>query len=256
MMELYVAYKDYEWMMNFVEEMVEYVAMQVHGSTEVEVGAHTISFKRPWPRVPMFEAIQEKTGHDLYAKSRDELAEIARSLELHVDNTMGSGKIIDEIFGEFVEPHMIQPTFITDYPVELSPLAKRHREKEGLVERFEAICNGKEMCNAFSELNDPEDQRARFEEQVRLGDQGDDEAMQIDEDYLRALEYGMPPTAGLGIGIDRLAMLMTGQSTIRDVILFPLLRPEADSSHDEPATEQGPVGPNDGKARPAGPSHA
>jgi lysyl-tRNA synthetase class 2 len=226
MMELYVAYKDYAWMMDLVEEMIEYVALEIHGGTEIEIGEHTLSFQRPWPRIPLLEAIEEKTGHNLYGKTRDELAAIGEALDLDIDSTMGSGKIIDEIFGEFVEPAIIQPTFITDYPVELSPLAKRHRDKDGLVERFEAICNGKEICNAFSELNDPEDQRARFEEQARLRDQGDDEAMQIDEDYLRALEYGMPPTAGLGVGIDRLAMLMTGQSSIRDVILFPLLRPE------------------------------
>ncbi len=230
MMELYVAYKDYRWMMELVEEMIEHVAMEVNGSTEVQAGEHTISFKRPWPRIPLLDAIEEKTGYDLYGKSRDALAEIGEALHLGVDASMGSGKIIDEIFGEFVEPDIIQPTFITDYPVELSPLAKRHREKEGLVERFEAICNGKEICNAFSELNDPVDQRARFEEQTRLRDQGDEEAMQIDEDYLRALEYGMPPTAGLGVGIDRLAMLMTGQSSIRDVIFFPLLRPESEGS--------------------------
>ena len=226
MLELYVAYKDYAWMMDLVEEMVEYAAIELHGAPEVQVGEHTISFARPWPRIPMLEAIEEKTGHDLFGKSRDELAAIARGLGLDIDSTMGSGKIIDEIFGEFVEPTLIQPTFITDYPVELSPLAKRHRSKPGLVERFEAICNGKELCNAFSELNDPADQRARFEEQARLRADGDDEAMQLDEDYLRALEYGMPPTAGLGVGVDRLAMLMTNQDSIRDVILFPLLRPE------------------------------
>jgi lysyl-tRNA synthetase class 2 len=213
-------------MMDFVEELLEYVAVEVTGQPEVRWGEHTISFRRPWPRIPMFEAIQERTGYDLYGKSRDELADIARTLGLEVDPTMGSGKIIDEIFGEFVEPHLIQPTFIIDYPIELSPLAKRHRTKPGLVERFEVIVGGKELCNAFSELNDPEDQRARFEEQARLRAAGDEEAMQIDEDFLRALEYGMPPTAGLGIGIDRLAMILTNQPSIRDVILFPLLRPE------------------------------
>ncbi len=228
MMELYVAYKDYDWMMGFVEEIVEAVAIELHGSTELQVGENTISFERPWKRIPLLEAIEEKTSHNLSGKSRDEMAGIAAKLNIEVDDSMGSGKIIDELFGEFVEPSLIQPTFITDYPVELSPLAKRHRSKEGLVERFEAICNGKELCNAFSELNDPDDQRARFEEQVLLGMRGDDEAMQLDEDYLRALEYGMPPTAGLGIGVDRLAMLMTNSSSIRDVILFPLLRPEAE----------------------------
>lgn len=226
MMELYVAYKDYAWMMDLVEEMVEYIATELHGTPEVTVGDHTISFRRPWKRIPMFEAIAEATGHNLYGLDRDALAAVAEKLGLEVDASMGAGKLIDEIFGECVEPELIQPTFITDYPVELSPLAKRHRDKPGLVERFEAIVNGKELCNAFSELNDPDDQRARFEEQVRLRAAGDDEAMVIDEDYLRALEYGMPPTAGLGMGIDRLAMLMTGQPSIRDVILFPLLRPE------------------------------
>ena len=226
MMELYVAYKDYDWMMGFVEEIVEAVAIELHGSTDLQVGENTISFKRPWKRIPLLEAIEEKTGHDLSGKSRDEMAAIAAKLNIEVNDSMGSGKIIDELFGVFVEASLIQPTFITDYPVELSPLAKRHRSKEGLVERFEVICNGKELCNAFSELNDPDDQRARFEEQVVLGLGGDEEAMQLDEDYLRALEYGMPPTAVLGIGIDRLAMLMTNSSSIRDVILFPLLRPE------------------------------
>jgi lysyl-tRNA synthetase, class II len=226
MMELYVAFKDYVWMMDLVEEMVEHIATELHGRPEVPVGEHTISFRRPWKRIPMFEAIEERTGHQLSGKSREEVAAVAKSLAIDVDASMGTGKLIDEIFGEFVEPHLIQPTFITDYPVELSPLAKKHRRHEGLVERFEVICNGKEICNAFSELNDPEDQRARFEDQARLRAEGDEEAMQIDEDYLRALEYGMPPTAGLGIGIDRLTMIMTNQESIRDVILFPLLRPE------------------------------
>ena len=233
MFELYVAYKDYSWMMDLVEALIEHIALTLHGSTEVPVGDHVISFKRPWKRIPMLEAIQEKTGHDLYGKDRDELAAIGAELGLEIDKTMGAGKIIDEIFGEFVERHIIQPTFITDYPVELSPLAKRHRDKPGLVERFEAIVNRKELCNAFSELNDPADQRARFEEQAQLLAAGDDEAMTLDEDYLRALEYGMPPTAGLGVGIDRLAMLMTGQNSIRDVILFPLLRPEQSDAEDE-----------------------
>ncbi len=236
MLELYVAYKDYAWMMDLVEEMVEYVATAIHGKPEAQVGENLISFKRPWKRIPMFDAIEEKTGHNLYGKSRDELAAVGQSLKLEIDDSMGSGKIIDEIFGEFVEPTLIQPTFITDYPVELSPLAKKHPTKPGLVERFEAICNGKEICNAFSELNDPIDQRERFEAQAALRAGGDDEAMQIDEDYLRALEYGMPPTAGLGVGIDRLAMIMTGQDSIRDVIFFPLLRPEST----EVATEETP----------------
>ncbi len=227
MMELYVAYKDYRWMMELVEELIEHLAELLHGSTDVPVGENVISFRRPWKRIPLLDAIQERTGHDLRGKDRDGIAEAARALGLEIDDTMGAGKLIDEIFGTFVEPHLIQPTFITDYPVELSPLAKRHRTEEGLVERFEAIVNGKELCNAFSELNDPDDQRRRFEDQVALGVRGDKEAMQLDEDYLRALEYGMPPTAGLGIGVDRLAMLLTGQDSIRDVILFPLLRPDA-----------------------------
>ncbi|GIV60815.1 MAG: lysine--tRNA ligase [Rhodothermaceae bacterium] len=242
MLELYVAYKDYHWMMDLVEEMLEHVAVTLHGTPEVTVGGQTISFRRPWPRIPMLEAIEKETGHDLYGKSRDELAAIAEGLGLEIDDTMGSGKIIDEIFGAFVEPKLIQPTFVIDYPVELSPLAKRHRSKPGLVERFEVICNAKEICNAFSELNDPEDQRARFLEQARLRAGGDEEAMQLDEDFLRALEYGMPPTAGLGVGIDRLAMIMTDQPSIRDVILFPLLRPEqpatAETRAEADATEQ------------------
>ncbi len=226
MMELYVAYKDYVWMMGLVEEMIESIAVDLHDAPEVTVGQQRISFVRPWKRVTLFGAIEERTGLNLYGASRNELAEAARSLGVEVDSSMGSGKIIDEIFGELVEPHLIQPTFVTDYPVELSPLAKRHRSIPGLVERFEVICNGKELCNAFSELNDPDDQRARFEQQALLRAEGDDEAMQLDEDFLRALEYGMPPTAGLGIGIDRLAMILTNQNSIRDVILFPLLRPE------------------------------
>ncbi|ARA93553.1 lysine--tRNA ligase [Rhodothermaceae bacterium RA] len=249
MMELYVAYKDYVWMMDLVEEMIEAIAVALHGSPEVPVGEHTISFARPWKRIPLFDAIEERTGRQLYGKRRDELAAIARELGLEVDDAMGAGKIIDEVFGEFVEPHLIQPTFITDYPVELSPLAKRHRSKEGLVERFEVICNGKEICNAFSELNDPDDQRARFEEQVRLALAGDEEAArEIDEDYLRALEYGMPPTAGLGVGIDRLTMIMTNQPSIRDVILFPLLRPEqpAEPSPASPAEAPAASPPGEG----------
>lgn len=224
--ELYVAYKDYNWMMDFVEAMLEHVALQLHGTTKVQVSENIIDFKRPWPRVPMLEAIKNETGVDLSGLSLEEMAKAAKSVGVHVDATMGKGKIIDEIFGEHVEHKLIQPTFITDYPVEMSPLAKKHRSKEGLVERFEAICNGKEIANAFSELNDPIDQRERFEEQVRLREKGDDEAMALDEDFLRALEYGMPPTAGLGIGIDRLAMIMTNQDSIRDVLFFPHMRPE------------------------------
>ncbi|HNI55608.1 MAG TPA: lysine--tRNA ligase [Chitinophagales bacterium] len=224
--ELYVAYKDYQWMMDFVEEMIEKVAMEVTGSTEVQVGEHAISFKRPWKRFTMFEAIEHFTGIDISAMDEQQLFKTARELKVHVDGTMGKGKIIDEIFGEKCEPYLIQPTFITDYPVEMSPLAKRHREKDGLVERFEAICNGKEIMNSFSELNDPIDQRHRFESQLELGKRGDEEAMQLDEDFLRALEFGMPPTAGIGIGIDRLSMIMTNQHAIQDVLLFPHMRPE------------------------------
>lgn len=234
MLELYVAYRDYVWMMSFVEEMIEDVVLHLNGSTEISVGDHTISFKRPWPRIPLFKAIEDKTGVNMQGMERDALAAAAEAMDIEVDSSMGAGKIIDEVFGERVEPDLIQPTFITDYPIALSPLAKRHRSEPGLVERFEAICNGKEICNAFSELNDPDDQRERFEEQARLRAEGDDEAMQLDEDYLRALEYGMPPAAGLGVGIDRLTMILTNQESIRDVILFPLLRPETgDESESE-----------------------
>lgn len=224
--ELYVAYKDYNWMMDFVEEMVEKVALRLHGSTQVKVGENVIDFKRPWPRIPMLDAIENETGINLYGMSLEDMQKTAKELHVDIDSTMGKGKIIDEIFGTFVEPKLIQPTFITDYPIEMSPLAKKHRSKEGLVERFEGICNSKEICNAFSELNDPLDQRQRLEEQARLRAQGDEEAMTLDEDFLRALEYGMPPTAGLGIGIDRLAMIMTNQESIRDVLFFPHMRPE------------------------------
>jgi lysyl-tRNA synthetase class 2 len=224
--ELYVAYKDYHWMMDFVEAMVEKVALSLHGRTQVQVGEHLIDFKRPWPRIPMLESIAMYTGVDLSGMNEAQMREAAKSLGVSLDDTMGSGKIIDELFGQFVEPKLIQPHFITDYPVEMSPLAKRHRTKAGLVERFEGICNGKEICNAFTELNDPVDQRARFEQQASLRDRGDDEAMQLDEDFLRAIEYGMPPTAGLGIGIDRLAMIMTNSDSIRDVLFFPHMRPE------------------------------
>ncbi|WP_138429885.1 lysine--tRNA ligase [Fodinibius saliphilus] len=224
--ELYVAYKDYDWMMNFVESMVETVAKELHGSTKVQVGDNEIDFERPWPRIPMFEAIENETGKDLYGKELEELKAAAKELNIELEDSYGKGKIIDEIFGEYVEPKLIQPTFITDYPIEMSPLAKKHREKEGLVERFECICNGKEIANAFTELNDPVDQRERFEEQARLRAEGDEEAMAIDEDFLQALEYGMPPTAGLGIGIDRLAMIMTDSDSIRDVLFFPQMKPE------------------------------
>ena len=225
-MELYVAYKDYEWMMNTVEEMVENIAMNLHGTTEVKVGEHIINFKRPWKRFTMYEAILHYTNIDISEMNETQLRETACKLGIKIDDTMGRGKLIDEIFGEKCEPNLIQPTFITDYPVEMSPLAKKHRSKKNLVERFEAICNGKEICNAFSELNDPIDQRKRFEEQLELGKRGDEEAMVLDEDFLRALEYGMPPTAGLGIGIDRLTMIMTNSQSIQDVLLFPQMRPE------------------------------
>jgi lysyl-tRNA synthetase class 2 len=226
MMELYVAYKDYYWMMDLVEEMVEKISLDLHGTTKVTVGNHEIDFKRPWKRFTMFEAIAHFTKVDISEMDEKQLRETAMQLKVPLDPSMGKGKIIDQIFGEHCEPLLIQPTFITDYPVEMSPLAKKHRSKPGLVERFEAICNGKEMCNAFSELNDPLDQRRRFEEQLELGKRGDEEAMMLDEDFLRAIEYGMPPTAGLGIGIDRLAMIMTNSASIQDVIFFPQMRPE------------------------------
>ncbi len=226
MMELYVAYKDYDWMMDLVEEMVEKIAIDVSGSTKIEVGENVIDFQRPWKRYTMYEAIAEYAKVDISEMDEAGLRSVCKGLHIEIDESMGKGKLIDEIFGETAEPHLIQPTFITDYPVEMSPLAKKHRSKEGLVERFEAICNGKELCNAFSELNDPIDQRKRFEEQLELGKRGDDEAMMLDEDFLRALEYGMPPTAGLGIGIDRLCMIMTNSPSIQDVIFFPQMRPE------------------------------
>ena len=224
--ELYVAYKDYEWMMDLVEEMVEKIAMDLHGTTEIQVGENIINFQRPWKRFTMYEAIEYFTGIDISKMDETEMSATAKKLGVEVDKSMGRGKLIDEIFGEKCEGQLIQPTFITDYPVEMSPLAKKHREHEGLVERFEAICNGKEICNAFSELNDPIDQRARFEEQLELGKRGDKEAMVLDEDFLRAIEYGMPPTAGLGIGIDRLSMIMTNSNSIQDVLFFPQMKPE------------------------------
>jgi lysyl-tRNA synthetase class 2 len=225
-MELYVAYKDYAWMMDLVEEMVERIALDLHGDTKVQVGQNTIDFQRPWKRFTMFEAIEHFTGIDISEMDEAGLRDVCKQLHIPVDESMGKGKLIDEIFGEKCEANLIQPTFITDYPVEMSPLAKRHRTKEGLVERFEAICNGKEICNAFSELNDPIDQRKRFEEQLELGKRGDEEAMMLDEDFLRSLEFGMPPTAGLGIGIDRLSMIMTNSNSIQDVLFFPQMRPE------------------------------
>jgi lysyl-tRNA synthetase class 2 len=225
-MELYVAYKDYNWMMELVEEMVEKIAIDIHGKTEITVGEHVINFKRPWKRYTMYEAIEHFAKVDISQMQEKELAKTAKKLGVNVDSSMGRGRLIDEIFGDFCEPKLIQPTFITDYPVEMSPLAKKHRSKNGLVERFEAVCNGKEICNAFSELNDPIDQRKRFSEQLELAKRGDEEAMHLDEDFLRALEYGMPPTAGLGIGIDRLAMIMTNSNSIQDVLFFPQMKKE------------------------------
>jgi len=233
-MELYVAYKDYEWMMNLVEEMVEKITLDMHGSTKVKVGENEIDFKRPWKRYTMFEAIEHFTGIDVSEMDEAELRKTAKELHIEIDDSMGKGKLIDEIFGEKCEAQLIQPTFITDYPVEMSPLAKKHRSKEGLVERFEAVCNGKEICNAYSELNDPIDQRKRFEEQLLLAERGDDEAMMLDEDFLKAIEIGMPPTSGLGIGIDRLSMILTNSHSIQDVIFFPQMKPEAKAPIDSP----------------------
>jgi lysyl-tRNA synthetase class 2 len=232
-MELYVAYKDYEWMMALVEEMVEKIAFDLHGTSQVQVGENFIDFKRPWKRYTMFEAIHHFTGADIGQMEEGELRKTAAKLGVELDPTMGKGKVIDEIFGQLCEPKLIQPTFITDYPVEMSPLAKKHRSKPGLVERFEAICNSKEICNAFSELNDPIDQRMRFEYQLELGKRGDQESMVLDEDFLRALEFGMPPTSGLGIGIDRLTMIMTNAPSIQDVIFFPQMRPEKRAHFDD-----------------------
>ena len=225
-MELYVAYKDYTWMMDLVEEMVEKIAMDLHGTTEVQLGENKINFKRPWKRYTMYEAIEHFTGINVSKMDETTMTETAKKLGVEVDKSMGRGKLIDCIFGEKCEEQLIQPTFITDYPMEMSPLAKKHREQEGLAERFEAICNGKEICNAFSELNDPIDQRARFEEQLELSKRGDEEAMVLDEDFLRAIEYGMPPTAGLGIGIDRLSMIMTNSNSIQEVLFFPQMKVE------------------------------
>ncbi|HZX75429.1 MAG TPA: lysine--tRNA ligase [Cyclobacteriaceae bacterium] len=224
--ELYVAYKDYNWMMDLVEEMIEKVAIDLHGTTKVTVGENVIDFQRPWKRFTMYEAIEHFTGINISVMDEATLRETCKKLHVPMDETMGKGKLIDQIFGEKCEPNLIQPTFITDYPIEMSPLAKKHRTSPGLVERFEAICNRKEICNSFTELNDPIDQRSRFEEQLELGKRGDEEAMTLDEDFLRALEYGMPPTAGLGIGIDRLAMIMTNSNSIQDVLFFPQMKPE------------------------------
>jgi len=226
MLELYVAYKDYQWMMDYTELLFEKVALDLHGTTDMRVGEYTVNFQRPWQRFTLFEAIQHFTGIDVRHMNEEALRRTAQQLNVHVEVSAGRGKIIDEIFGACCEPKLIQPTFITDYPVEMSPLAKRHRTNPALVERFEVICNGKEICNAFSELNDPVDQRQRLEEQLALGKRGDEEAMVLDEDFLRALHYGMPPTVGIGIGIDRLVMIMTNASSIQEVIFFPQMRSE------------------------------
>jgi len=225
-LEFYVAYRDYFWMMNTTEKLLEKVAMDLHGTTELTVGDKTINFAAPFKRISIFDAIKEHTGIDVSAMNEEELKSTCKKLNIEVSDSMGKGKLIDAIFGEKCESNYIQPTFITDYPVEMSPLTKKHREKDGLVERFELMINGKEIANAYSELNDPIDQRERFEDQVKLMERGDDEAMFIDHDFLRALEYGMPPTAGIGIGIDRLCMLLTNQPSIQDVLFFPQMRPE------------------------------
>ncbi|NKI25994.1 lysine--tRNA ligase [Arenibacter sp. 6A1] len=225
-MELYVAYKDYHWMMDMTERLLEKVALDSNGATKVQVGKNEIEFKAPYPRVPILEAIKTHTGYDVAGMPEAELREVAKKLGLEVDETMGIGKLIDEIFGEKCEHFYIQPTFITDYPKEMSPLTKEHRDNPALTERFELMVNGKELANAYSELNDPIDQRERFEDQLQLSEKGDDEAMFIDQDFLRALEYGMPPTSGIGIGIDRLVMLMTNNASIQEVLFFPQMRPE------------------------------
>ncbi len=235
-MEMYVSYKDYNWMMKFTEEMLETICLAVNGTTEVMVGENKISFKAPYKRITMLDSIREHTGIDISGMDEDQLRETCKKLNIEVDETMGKGKLIDEIFGAKCEGNYIQPTFIIDYPIEMSPLTKRHRNNPQLTERFELMVNGKELANAYSELNDPIDQRERFQEQLRLSEKGDDEAMFIDQDFLRALEYGMPPTAGIGIGMDRLAMLMTNQNTIQEVLLFPQMRPEKVQKRDSEAS--------------------
>ena len=226
MMELYVAYKDYEWMMNFVEEMIYNLSNEVLGTSKINIEGNEIDFKPPWKRISMVDEIKKETNIDVLEIAKEDLAKEVKKRGIKLTGGESKGKLIDELFSAVVEPRLIQPTFVMDYPVELSPLAKKHRTREGLVERFEGYVLGREICNAFSELNDPIDQKERFEEQVRFIEEGDEEAHQIDEDYVRALEYGMPPTAGLGVGIDRLTMLLTNQPSIRDVILFPQMRPE------------------------------
>ena len=237
-MEIYVAYKDYNWMMDFTEKMLEKICIDVNGTTEVQVGDNLISFKAPYPRVTMAQAILDKTGFDMSGKTEEELRAFCKSNGIEVDDSFGKGKLIDEIFGAKCEGSYIQPTFIIDYPIEMSPLTKRHRNNPELTERFELMVNGKELANAYSELNDPIDQYERFVEQMKLADKGDDEAMIIDHDFIRALEYGMPPTSGMGIGMDRLAMLMTGQSAIQEVLLFPQMRPEKKQENDEASEEK------------------
>lgn len=234
-MEIYVSYKDYNWMMNFTERMLEKICLDVNGTTDVKVGDNIISFKAPFARKTMRQAILDFTGFDIAGKSEEELRAACLSMGIEADETMGKGKLIDEIFGEKCEGNYIQPTFITDYPIEMSPLCKRHRENPELTERFELMVNGKELCNAYSELNDPIDQLGRFQEQLKLSEKGDDEAMFIDMDFVRALEYGMPPTSGMGIGMDRLVMLLTGQTTIQEVLFFPQMRPEKTAKKDAPA---------------------
>jgi len=231
-MEIYVAYKDYKWMMSFTEEMIEKVALDLHADTKVQMGDKVIDFKRPFKRVTMIDAIKEHTGFDITGMNESQIREVCTELEIEVDESMGKGKLIDEIFGEKCEHHYIQPTFIIDYPVEMSPLCKKHRDNPELTERFELMVNGKELANAYSELNDPIDQLDRFQEQMRLSEKGDDEAMFIDMDFVRSLEYGMPPTSGMGIGIDRLTMFMTNQSSIQDVLFFPQMRPEKKKEKD------------------------
>jgi lysyl-tRNA synthetase class 2 len=225
-LEFYTAYKDYEWMMNITEQLMEKIAVAVNGTTKALVGDKEINFKAPYPRISIYDAIKEHSGVDVIEMNEDQLRNACKELQIHTEPSMGKGKLIDELFSEKCEEHYKQPTFIIDYPVEMSPLTKKHRSKRGLVERFELLVNGKEIANAYTELNDPIDQRERFEEQVKLMERGDDEAMFIDYDFLRALEYGMPPTSGIGIGIDRLCMLMTNQPSIQDVLLFPQMRPE------------------------------
>jgi lysyl-tRNA synthetase class 2 len=234
-MEIYVSYKDYHWMMDFTERMLNKVCLDVNGTDKVNIGNHQISFKPPFKRVTMLDSIKEFTGYDLTGKTEQEIREVCKALNMDIDDTMGKGKLIDEIFGEFCEGNYIQPTFIIDYPKEMSPLTKKHRDNPDLTERFELMVNGKELCNAYSELNDPIDQLERFQEQLKLSEKGDDEAMFIDLDFVRALEYGMPPTSGMGIGMDRLVMLMTGQTAIQEVLFFPQMKPEKVQKKDDAA---------------------